>query len=228
MAVNAVSSNSVSSLGQPAATKGSSTESLSKLAGNFDDFLKLLIVQLRNQDPTSPLDTNQFTQQIVSFTNVEQQINTNKKLEQLIGLNQVAQNSTIVSFVGKNVEVEGNLVTYDGQQDVGFSYNLDSEKYKKAFIAVRNMDGDVVFSGEGTLNRGRNNVTWQGVDNDGNEVVPGIYDVSLSIQDQDGNLSNSPLLVRGTVFGVEFDGDVPQVIVNTEKIPLEKVKFVGV
>lgn len=211
----------------PASTKtGKSTQSLGKLAENFDDFLQLLIVQLRNQDPTSPLDTNQFTQQIVEFTNVEQQINTNKNLEQLISLNKAAQTSYAASFIGKDVEAEGNLITYDGANQVSVAYNLENEP-KKSFITIRDIDGNVVFSGEGSNNKGRNNVTWNGIDNDGNKVEAGIYDVSLSIQGEEGNVESHPLLVRGKVFGVDLSDADPQVIVNGEKLPLDKVKFVG-
>src|SRR5262249_10208809 len=63
----------------------------SQLAGNFDEFLKLLTTQLQHQDPLSPLDPNQFTQELVQFSSVEQQIQTNTSLSTLISLQQNAQ-----------------------------------------------------------------------------------------------------------------------------------------
>src|SRR5437588_2979972 len=77
------------------------------LAGNFQTFLTLLTTQLKNQNPLDPLDTNQFTQQLVQFAGVEQQINMNTQLQSLVSLQQTAQNSQALGFVGKTVTVKG-------------------------------------------------------------------------------------------------------------------------
>ena len=77
------------------------------IAGNFQTFLTLLTTQLKNQNPLDPLDTNQFTQQLVQFASVEQQINMNTQLQTLVSLQQTAQNSQALGFVGKTVTVTG-------------------------------------------------------------------------------------------------------------------------
>src|SRR5437763_12271906 len=77
------------------------------LAGNFNTFLKLLTTQLQNQNPLSPLDTNQFTQQLVEFAGVEQQINMNTQLGTLIALQKSSQVTTALNFVGATVAVDG-------------------------------------------------------------------------------------------------------------------------
>src|SRR5580698_10035623 len=79
-----------------------------QIAGNFQSFLELLTTQLQNQNPLSPLDTNQFTQQLVEFAGVQQQINTNDSLATLVSLQQTAQSSQALEFVGKTAVVKGN------------------------------------------------------------------------------------------------------------------------
>src|SRR5688572_1348551 len=90
---------------------GSSTSGLAtsrqSIASNFDTFLSLLTTQLQNQNPLDPLDTNQFTQQLVSFTGVEQQLRTNEFLESLLSLSKVGTDVTALGFVGMNVTAQG-------------------------------------------------------------------------------------------------------------------------
>src|SRR5207248_8742376 len=79
----------------------------STLAGNFQSFLTLLTTQLKNQNPLDPLDTNQFTQQLVQFAGVEQQLKGNEQLATLVSIEKSAQSTTALAFVGQNVAVDG-------------------------------------------------------------------------------------------------------------------------
>jgi flagellar basal-body rod modification protein FlgD len=81
---NSNSTNSTNSTSTAASSTLSVNNSLASLADNFNSFLTLLTTQLKNQDPTSPLDTNQFTQQITQMTGVEQQLLSNQLLQQLV------------------------------------------------------------------------------------------------------------------------------------------------
>src|SRR5471030_2385296 len=89
----------------PASAASSTAGVLDKteIASNFTTFLQLLTTQLQNQDPLSPMDTNQFTQQLVQFAGVEQQMKTNTDLDQLVSLNKTSQATAALSFVGKQV-----------------------------------------------------------------------------------------------------------------------------
>src|ERR1700731_182261 len=95
---------------QPAASASSSLSSTTgaTLAGNFQSFLTLLTTQLKNQNPLDPLDTNQFTQQLVQFAGVEQQLKTNDSLQTLVTMQQTAQATQALQFVGKTAIVSGN------------------------------------------------------------------------------------------------------------------------
>src|SRR6201746_1753305 len=97
--------SSSSSSGSSAAA--SSALASQQIAGNFQSFLTLLTTQLQNQNPLDPLDTNQFTQQLVEFAGVQQQLNTNDSLATLVSLQQTAQSTQALGFVGKGAGVSG-------------------------------------------------------------------------------------------------------------------------
>src|SRR6202142_1241779 len=89
-----------------AATSTTAPNSLASLSSNFSDFLNLLMTQLKNQDPSSPMDANSFTSELVEFSSVEQQINTNTSLNTLIQLTQAGDVSQATAVVGKQVMVQ--------------------------------------------------------------------------------------------------------------------------
>src|SRR5579872_4818059 len=113
----------------PTAVTGSSTgtgtDAMAQLSGNFNTFLQLLTSQLKNQDPTSPMDSNQFTQQLVEFSQVEQQINTNSNLQTLISQGQSANGAYAMSYLGHNVTVSnGEAALQNGAAN--WNYTLGS------------------------------------------------------------------------------------------------------
>src|SRR5271169_6527884 len=93
------------------AAQAAGTSASQQLAGNFDTFLQLLTTQLQNQDPLDPLDTNEFTQQLVEFASVEQQINMNTNLQTLISMQQTSEATSALQFLGTNVTVSGSTAT---------------------------------------------------------------------------------------------------------------------
>src|SRR3954463_10382278 len=95
------------------------------IAGNFQTFLTLLTTQLKNQNPLDPLDTNQFTAQLVQFAQVEQQLKQNDQLAALVSLQQTAQNTAALEFVGQKVGVTGNTAALSGGKA---AWNLDVPK----------------------------------------------------------------------------------------------------
>jgi len=236
----------ISSTAALAATKPQSEadSSLSKFAEDFDNFLTLMVAQLKNQDPLEPLDSNQFTDQIVQFTGVEQSINTNKKLDNLVDIMSGSRGENLLSYVGKDVEAVGNFIELkqppknsDGsnildsegnivREETSISYVLD-ERVDNAFVTIRDLNGTVLFSGEGPKTAGRNSVTWDGINNDSNYSSPGIYQVSVSVQNAEGNVEDIDAYVSGKVQGVNFDSDEPTLIINSEIISADAIRFIG-
>src|SRR6201996_2126174 len=143
----------------PPATNANGTQSsgdgLGQLSSNFSTFLTLLTTQLQNQDPTSPMDSNQFTQQLVEFSQVEQQINTNTNLQTLIGQGTGQAGTFATAYLGKSVSVtNGDASLTNGQ--ASWTYNLGATA-ASTMLTVTNSGGAVVYTGAGATTAGNNN-----------------------------------------------------------------------
>ena len=173
---------------------------INSLSGNFQTFLKLLMTQLKNQDPTSPLDTNQFTSQLVQFASVEQQINTNKSLTQLIELTQSGQVLQSSAMVGRQVEVASDkLALQNGSAAVKFNTTSDGP----VAVAVYADNGAKLADGLVNATTGSNQWTWNGRNGNGALVRDGAYRVAVTGSNPDGSSKALPFTVLGTATGVE-------------------------
>ncbi len=212
-----------------AAPQTKSNSALSQFSDDFDNFLTIFVAQLENQDPLEPQDSSEFTNQIATLTGVEQQINTNSNLEELINLSLSQQNGNLVSYIGKEVEAKGSLVNLQAEGDVAFAYELE-EAPEDVFITVRNPrdpEGRAIFNGTGSTNVGRNVVRWDGLDNDGNRVTEGVYELQVSFLDAEENLQTVTTYISGTVQGINMQAETPSVIVNNEEINIADIRFIG-
>src|SRR5256885_3066950 len=126
-------------------TTANSTTGVDKttIAGNFDTFLKPLTTQLKNQNPLDPLDTNQFTQQLVQFAQVEQQMKQNDQLTTLIAIEKSAQSTTALAFVGSTVAVDGQTAKLTNGKA---NWSLTVPKPASATITIKNATGQTVYS----------------------------------------------------------------------------------
>lgn len=177
-------------------------QDVTTLAQDFDEFLMLLTTQLQNQDPLDPLDSNEFTNQLVQFTQAEQLINQNQKLDDLISFQSQSATSTALGFVGLEVSYLGNRLFSDGGSPQDINYGL-SEQASQVDIFIKDEAGKVVRRLDGTIGLGSNQVTWDGLDDAGQPVEPGVYDVEIAALDQSGEALNTSLAVTGVVTGIE-------------------------
>jgi len=146
--------------------------SASRLADAQETFLKLLTTQLKNQDPLSPLDSNQFTQQIVQMTGVEQQLYSNQLLEQLVAGGGNGGLSNSVGLIGKTVAVKGDTNTLTGGQ-AGWAYDLASSA-DTTNLEIVDSAGRAVWTGTSANGAaGRHTFTWDGKDSAGNQLPDG-------------------------------------------------------
>src|SRR3954452_2810695 len=122
-AAAAAASNKTSSSSTSDTTATTKTAS-NKLSQDYTTFLKLLTTQLQNQDPMSPMDSSQFTNQLVQYSQVEQQIGQNDKLEKLVKMQSNNQTQASLGFIGLDVEATGSAFTYDGSSPAKMSYTL--------------------------------------------------------------------------------------------------------
>src|ERR1700712_5353090 len=148
-----------------------STTADTTLAGNFQTFLTLLTTQLQNQNPLDPLDTNQFTQQLVQFAGVEQQLKSNDQLKSLIDIEKSAQATQALIYVGNTVAVDGSTQQFDGSA----TWNLKAAKDTAATITITNATGQTVYSGNFQLNEGNGSFVWDGKGNDGAQWPAGAH-----------------------------------------------------
>jgi flagellar basal-body rod modification protein FlgD len=190
------------------------------IADNFDTFLQILTTQLKNQNPLDPLDTNQFTQQLVQFTSVEQQLKTNDFLEAMMSASQNASNAEAVSYVGKVVTAEGvKAELVDGQA----KWNFGVEKAASITATVKDKNGNVVFVKQGNVNQGETIFTWDGIGSDGQRKPDGTYSISVVGKDSDGKIVNVATEMTGEVTGVDFSGSEPVLMVGTARVNLSNV-----
>jgi flagellar basal-body rod modification protein FlgD len=196
-----------------------------QLAGNFDTFLKLLTTQLQNQDPLSPMDSNQFTQQLVAFSGVEQQINTNDNLQSLIALSMSQQASAAVNYIGHSVVMtNGTGALQNGAVD--WTYNL-SAPAAGTTLTVTDSTGKVVYTGSGSTAQGNNDFSWNGEDSSGNQLPDGQYTLNVTASAGDGSAITSTIASKAIVTAVDMSGTTPQLVLGAMEIPLSQVSMVG-
>lgn len=188
-------------------------------------FLRLLTTQLQNQDPTNPTDTNMVTQQIALLSQVEQQTKTNSMLEELVSLFGNGQASNAVSYIGRQVEAEGN----QGQLKNGaasFVYTLPAGA-ATAEVTISDSKGTVVFDGSGTTIAGRNTVLWDGKNSFTEATMPnGAYTFAVKAKDANGKDLTATTMTTGIVVAVDTVDGVNSLSLGDISVPIESVKSV--
>jgi|SRR5262245_2599754 len=193
------------------------------LANNFQTFLTLLTTQLKNQNPLDPLDTNQFTQQLVQFAQVEQQIKQNSQLETLISIEKSAQASTALAYVGATVAVDGQTAALKNGQA---TWTFNVPKPVTAQVTVRNATGQTVYTGSFSMNAGMQSFQWDGRDAQGVQWPDGNYTISITGKDTAGQTVAIPTEIEGTVDSVDLTKTPPELKVGGQAFTLDKIKRV--
>jgi flagellar basal-body rod modification protein FlgD len=215
---NAAPASSAATGSSPA--QAAATAATPALAGNFNDFLKLLTTQLQHQDPTSPLDPNQFTQELVQFASVEQQINTNTSLSTMISLQQTQQAASALTFLGATVAVSG-ATTQLANGTATWSYSVAQPA--TATINISNASGQVVYTTSQSVQPGAQTFSWNGIDSHGITWPNGTYKISVNAVG--ANNQNVPVTtgIQGVVTGVDVSQSPPALTVGGQSYPLNQI-----
>lgn len=222
MAIDASKTDNINNFTAAGIAAQKQSEAAAKsLFGTTQDFIKLLTVQLQNQDPTKPLETDQITQQIAQLSQVEQQINTNKNLESLAASFAQSQISSNVSYIGKLVEAPGNLGSLLGSKGV-FVYTQEAES-EKTQIVISDPEGNVVYTGNGTKLAGRNTFIWDGKNNEGEQMPDGAYKIEVKATDAGGKEVKSVTSSSGRVTSVETIDGATYIALGDILVPQDKV-----
>ncbi len=176
---------------------------LASLSGNFSDFLTMLMTQLKNQDPTAPMDSSQFTSELVQFSSVEQQINTNTSLTSLIQLTQAGEVMQSSAMIGKQMDVQATDLTLQSGQA---SINFTAPAAEPVLISVSTDKGAKVLDTAMQATKGSNAWTWDGTNAAGTTMPDGTYTVTVTGANADGTTAALAYTVHGTATGVLSDG----------------------
>lgn len=206
----------------------SASSSSSTLPSNTLDknaFLKLLVAQLQNQDPTTNQDPNQMVQQMASFSALEAQQNTNTLLTSIQGQNNAIFEAQSANLIGKKVNVATNTFGLVGSKAI---LDVNVPKAGIALLTIKNSSGAVVATiGPGAVSAGDNPITWTGKDSSGNQVADGTYTVSVSAVSASGDAIKATTSAQATVTDVTFTDGQVYVIANGNKYPLSNVSRIS-
>ena len=195
------------------------------LAGNFQTFLTLLTTQLQNQNPLSPLDTNQFTQQLVQFASVEQELKTNDQLTTLVSLQQTAQSTQALTFVGKTAVVNGSTAALT---NASATWDLSVAKTSNVNVTLASSTGQTVFTGTYPVNAGANQpFVWDGKGNDGTQWPDGKYTMTATAADSSGNSVGVSTSIQGVVSSVDLTQSPPLLTINGQTYTVNQIKSIA-
>jgi flagellar basal-body rod modification protein FlgD len=196
----------------------------SQIAGNFQSFLTLLTTQLQNQNPLDPLDTNQFTQQLVEFAGVQQQLNTNDSLATLVSLQQTAQSTQALGFVGKTAVVNGSTAALTNSTA---TWELSVPANSDANVTIANSSGQTVFSGNYSVSAGNNQpFTWNGQGSDGTQLPDGNYTLTATAKDSSNNTVAVTTQVQGVVSSVDLTQSPPLLSINGSTYTVNQIQSI--
>lgn len=206
-----------------AAQNNTATGSGTSIANNFDQFLTLLTTQLRNQNPLDPLDTNQFTQQLVQFAGVEQQLKQNETLTALLAVSKATTGASAIGFVGQTVTADGAATQFkDGKAE----WKLNASKGGAGTITIKDTKGNVVFTETKALTAGDQSYAWDGRTSTGSTAPEGEYVITVDGKDVSGAAITVKTEITGKVDGIDFSTAVPTLLIGALKVSLDKVKSV--
>jgi flagellar basal-body rod modification protein FlgD len=225
MAVDAtMPSPVVSATTSTGTTSTAATTTTPGIADNFQTFLTLLTTQLQNQNPLDPLDTNQFTQQLVQFAGVEQQLKTNDQLTSLISLQQTAQSTQALTFVGKTAVVDGSTAALTNS---AATWNLGVPTNANVNVSITSSTGQTVFTGSYAVNAGQNqSFGWDGKGNDGTQWPDGQYKLTATAADSAGNVVPVTTQIQGVVNSVDLTQSPPLLSINGQNYLINQIKSI--
>jgi flagellar basal-body rod modification protein FlgD len=205
--------------GDPNKTKRKAHNTLDK-----DDFLKLMLTQMKNQDPMNPMQSHEMAAQLAQFTSLEQLFNVNKNLEGLGKAQDPLQKYEALNFLGKTIKADSRqILRQTGDQGTELRFNLanDATKIK---LTIADESGEVVKTIDfGNLKKGSNKIVWNGTDKEDRDVKPGKYTFNVEAENG-GNKVGVITETKGTITGVNYTPEGPMLMVGDQRVRLQDVQ----
>ena len=208
--------------GSSSSTSQTASNATVSIANNFQTFLTLLTTQLQHQNPLDPLDTNQFTAQLVQFASVEQQMKQNDQLASLISIEKSAQSTAALAFVGNTVAVDGSKALFDSSA----TWNIKAPKDTNATITITNAAGQTAYTGNFSLNQGNASFVWDGKGNDGTQWPKGSYTLTATGKDSSGTTTAISTEVQGVVDSVDLTATPPLLSIGGQTYTTDQIRRV--
>jgi len=191
------------------------------IASNFTTFLQLLTTQLKNQNPLDPLDTNQFTQQLVQFAQVEQQMKSNDTLSTLVSIEKSAQSTSALALVGATVVVDGSTTQLSNHQA---AWSLTATKPATATVTIRDANGQTAYIGSFAVNAGSQNFVWDGHGNNGVLWPDGNYTLTATATDASGQTTALSTQIQARVDSVDLTKEPPLLSINGQNYTMNQLQ----
>jgi flagellar basal-body rod modification protein FlgD len=222
MVTSATSTTSTTSTSTSASASDAST-----LTTDYTTFLTLLTAQIKNQDPLSPMDTTEWTNQLVQYSSVEQEIKSNGYLETIAAASGSDNSmSTAVNYIGKTVGSSEDTATVTAGGSATWNYSLDADA-TSATMTITDSDGNTIWSDSADdLTAGTHSFTWDGKDSAGNAVDAGDYTLSVTASNASGSVTTSTG-VSGVVTSAEDDDGTVVLKVGNSTIALDDITSVS-
>jgi len=221
-ASTSTSSGSLTSSSASTAQAAGSSAS-QQIAGNFDTFLQLLTTQLQNQDPLDPMDADSFTQELVEFASVEQQVDMNTNMQTLISMQQTTEATSALQLVGSTVTMQGSSATLSNATGTPATWSLTAAAPATANVTITSAAGTTAYTGTVALNAGTQTYTWNGVGNNGQTWPDGTYTIAVNATGANGQPVTVSTQTQGTVSGVNLSNNPPTLTVNGQSVQISQV-----
>jgi flagellar basal-body rod modification protein FlgD len=218
--MTAITSTPISTAASGAATIGTAVDN-TMIASNFTTFLQLLTTQLKNQNPLDPLDTNQFTQQLVQFAQVEQTMKSNDSLSTLVAMEKAAQSTTALALVGATVVVDGSTTQLANNQAF---WSLNATKPATATVTIKDATGQTAYTGTFAVNPGSQNFVWDGHGNNGATWPDGPYTLTATATDASGQTTALSTQIQARVDSVDLTQNPPLLSINGQTYTMTQLQ----
>ncbi len=219
---SATAASTVSTAGtSQSSSSGSSSNSALSFTSNFNTFLTLLTTQLQNQDPLSPMDSNTFTQQLVEFSEVEQQIDTNNNLKSLIALQSAGETISSLPLVGDQIEYNSSTAPLSNGS-ASFTYTLPTASAQTE-LEITDSNGDLVYETTGSTSAGTSSFTWNGESNAGVQMANGAYSLAVVATGADNSSIAATVNSIGTISSVSVSNGTTTFTVGGISVPISEL-----
>jgi flagellar basal-body rod modification protein FlgD len=195
------------------------------------EFLQMLVAQLRHQDPLSPMESQQFASQLAEFSSLEELSNIDDSVSQGVDvdlvLTQAINNTLATTLIGKNVLAYGDRIVLDNSDSVDYSFNLAGSA-EEVEVTIYDENGTAVQTiSMKTLSEGNHTFSWDGKNKQGERLPEGNYTFDVTAKDSDGNLVVASTISKGLVSAVKYQDGIAVLIVNGKEIKFSDVLEIG-